>query len=100
MSRYRVYITPDTFQEIKNIPGNIRQRVRKAIRDFADNPRPSDSKMLDAPNFEPELRRLRLDNWRIVYAITESDKIVDVLTVRKRPPYDYEDLKKLLGDFE
>jgi mRNA interferase RelE/StbE len=100
VSRYRVYITPDTFQEIKNIPGNIRQRVRKAIRDFADNPRPSDSKMLDVPNFESELRRLRLDNWRIVYAITEADKIVDVLTVRKQPPYDYEDLKTLLGDFE
>lgn len=47
MSRYTVYITPDTFQEIKSLPGNIRQRVRKAIRDFADNPRPSDSKMLN-----------------------------------------------------
>ena len=56
--------------------------------------------MLDVPNFDPELRRLRLDNWRIVYAITEADKIVDVLAVRKRPPYDYEDLQTLLGDFE
>ncbi len=100
MSAYTVYITPDTFQKIKNLPANIRQRVRKTIRDFADNPRPSDSKMLEVPNFEAELRRLRLDNWRIVYAITEADKIVDVLTVRKRPPYDYEDLKTLLENFD
>ncbi len=100
MSAYTVYITPDTFQKIKNFPANIRQRVRKTIRDFADNPRLSDSKMLEVPNFEAELRRLRLDNWRIVYAITEADKIVDVLTVRKRPPYDYEDLETLLENFE
>ncbi len=100
MSAYTVYITPDTFQKIKNFPANIRQRVRKTIRDFADNPRLSDSKMLEVPNFEAELRRLRLDNWRIVYAITEVDKIVDVLTVRKRPPYDYEDLATLLENFE
>ncbi len=100
MSRYTVYITPDTFQEIKNLPGNIRQQVRRAVRDLADNPRHRDSKMLNVPNFEPELRRLRLDNWRIVSAITEVDKIVDVLTVRKRPPYDYEDMKTLLENFE
>jgi mRNA interferase RelE/StbE len=100
VSAYTVYITPDTFQKIKNLPANIRQRVRKTIRDFADNPRLSDSKMLEVPNFEAELRRLRLDNWRIVYAITEADKIVDVLTVRKRPPYDYEDLETLLENFE
>lgn len=27
---------------------------------------------------------------------TEADKIVDVLTVRKRPPYDYGDLEQLI----
>jgi mRNA interferase RelE/StbE len=39
-----------------------------------------------------------LDKWRILYAITEADKLVDVLAVRKRPPYDYGDLQQLLGD--
>jgi mRNA interferase RelE/StbE len=44
------------------------------------------------------VRRLRLDKWRVVYAITEEDKAVDVLAVRKRPPYDYSDLEKLLAN--
>jgi mRNA interferase RelE/StbE len=44
-----------------------------------------------------ELRRLRIDRWRIVYAVTEADRIVDVLAVRKRPPYDYGDLAELLA---
>ena len=50
------------------------------------------------PEFEHELRRLRLDKWRVVYAITEEDQAVDVVAVRKRPPYDYGDLETLLAD--
>jgi mRNA interferase RelE/StbE len=33
-----------------------------------------------------------------VYGITEKDKVVDVLAVRKRPPYDYGDLEELLAE--
>ena len=52
----------------------------------------------DAPRESTrELRRIRLERWRIVYAITESDQAIDVLTVRKRPPYDYGDLERLLA---
>jgi hypothetical protein len=28
--------------------------------------------------------------------VTEAEKIIDVLAIRKRPPYDYGDLEKLL----
>lgn len=44
--------------------------------------------------------RLRLDNWRLLYAVTPSEEVIDVLAVRKRPPYDYGDLEKLLGGTE
>lgn len=100
MRRYTVYVTPEAFREIKELPGNIRQRVRQAIRDLAENPHPPGSKILNVPNFEQELYRLRLDNWRIVYAITEVDNAIDVFAVRKRPPYDYGDLEALLEDLE
>jgi len=65
---------------------------------LAENPRPPGSKRLDAPGLEPELYRLRLDRWRVIYAITERDRVVDVLTVRKRPPYDYGDLENLIAE--
>lgn len=95
---YKVYITLAVYKEIKSLPGNIRQRVRKTIDGLAANPRPSQSKALKAPEIESELRRLRLDKWRVVYTITDDDKIIDVLAVRKRPPYDYGDLETLLGE--
>lgn len=96
VKKYTVYITPEAFSEIKNIPGNIKQRVRQAIRELAENPRPSRRKMLNVPNFENELWRLRLDSWRILYAIAEADMVVDVVGGRKRPPYDYGDLEQLI----
>jgi mRNA interferase RelE/StbE len=88
LSQYTVYVIPGAWKEIKSLPGNVRQRVRRAIDALADNPHPPKSNQLDAtglPDFEAELYRIRLDRWRIVYAITEDDKVIDVLAVRKRP---------------
>lgn len=98
MKRYTVYVIPDAWQEIKDLPGHMRQRVRRAVDALAENPRPAKSKQLDVPDLKPELYRLRLDRWRIVYAITEEHSLVDVLAVRKRPPYDYDDLEDLIAD--
>jgi mRNA interferase RelE/StbE len=90
---------PAAWKEIKNLPGHMRQRVRKAVQALSERPRPAKSKALELPDFPLEIRRLRLDRWRILYAITEKEKIIDVLAVRKRPPYDYGDLETLLKDF-
>jgi mRNA interferase RelE/StbE len=96
VSSYTVYINSEAFDSIKELPGNMRQRIRRSIKELAENPRPSDSKMLDLPEFEVTVWRQRVDNWRIIYIINEAEKIVDVLAIRKRPPYDYGDLQQLL----
>ena len=98
MSRYTVYVIPRAWQEIKNLPGHMRQRVKRAVDGLADNPQPPRSRRLKTERVTPGLYRLRLDRWRIVYSITEEDKIVDVLAVRKRPPYDYGDLEELIAE--
>ena len=98
MSRYTAYVVPRAWQEIKDLPGHVRQRVRRAVDGLADDPHPPRSRRLRSERIAPELYRLRLDRWRIVYGITEEDKVVDVLAVRKRPPYDYGDLGELLAE--
>jgi mRNA interferase RelE/StbE len=98
LSRYTVYITLSALREIKGLPGHMRQRVKRAIDSLADTPHPPGSEALSLLEMDYDVWRLRLDKWRIVYAITESDKIIDVLAVRKRPPYDYGDLERLLAD--
>ena len=100
MAKYRVYVTPDALEDVKSLPGHIRQRVRGSIRELADQPRPPQSKQLYFPDSERQLFRLRLKNWRIIYAITEPEQMVDVLAVKRRPPYDYGDLAKLLEEIK
>ena len=42
-----------------------------------------------------ELRRLRLDRWRLVCAVHDEEDWVWVLSLYRRPPYDYDDLREL-----
>jgi len=98
MSQYAVYVTPYALHEIKGLPGNVRQRVKSAIDELANAPHPPSSKILRVPNFAHEVHRLRVANWRVVYIINKTEGIIDVVAVRKRPPYDYGDLARLLAD--
>jgi len=87
----------------KQLPGHIRQRVKRAIDELAHEPRPPSSKKLNLPvelggnvAAEWEVRRIRLVHWRIVYAVNEVWNEVAVLAIHKRPPYEYDDLDELL----
>jgi mRNA interferase RelE/StbE len=106
VSQYSVYVTPSALSEVKDLPGHVRQRVKRAIDDLAANPHPPGSKTLDLsdseilPITDREVCRLRIEKWRVLYTITEAEKTVDVLAVRKRPPYDYGDLEELLKGVE
>ena len=97
MSRYRVWIEDAARAELQRLPGNMRQRVKRAIGALAENPRPHDSRRLDTPaDVTVELRRIRIDPFRIVYAVDEQDAAVGVFAIRRRPPYDYEDLGRFI----
>jgi mRNA interferase RelE/StbE len=99
MPRYSVYIRPDAHKEIDCLPGHVRQRVRRAVLSLQDDPRPSQGKCMEyGLGPQQELWRLRLDAWRVVYLIDQEWSQVYVLAVRKRPPYQYEDLTELLTE--
>jgi mRNA interferase RelE/StbE len=97
---YQLDVSPTAQAEIKRVPGHVRQRVRRAITALAQDPRPPRSDTLEFPLSNAEPRRLRLDRWRIVYAVIETPGInlVAVVAVRKRPPYDYDDLPDLFSN--
>ena len=85
----------------KQLPGQVRQRIKRIIDDLDQNPRPAESEALELPDniqTEWEVRRIRLENWRVVYAVNETWQEIGVLTIQKRPPYDYEDLELLLSE--
>lgn len=97
----RLWVEPAALQELAALPGHLRQRVRRAVGELGERPRPPQSRALDVPedlqSEGVEARRLRIDHWRVIYVVDEPWEIVTVLAVRKRPPYNYDDLRELLS---
>jgi len=101
MASFRVEITNAARREIRGLPGNVRQLIFREIQSLETEARPYSSKeMKSGKNFKIpayiELRRIRIDRWRIVYALETEYSLATVLAVRKRPPYQYDDLEELL----
>ena len=97
----KLLIEPAAHKQRKKLPGNVRQRIKRAIGGLAQNPRPYFSEKLNTEGLElpegVELRRIRLEKWRIIYAVNDPEEWVWVWGLRKRPPYDYQDLEELTG---
>lgn len=98
---YNLFLEPEAHKRSRQLPGHVRQRVKRLIDALAQNPRPDDSQPLDTTglNVPPsvELRRIRLAQWRLIYAINETEGWVWVWGLRQRPPYDYEDLTEMVA---
>ncbi len=99
MTAYRVYVLPRAGKEIDRLPGNLRQRVRRAVISLRDDPQPGFASHLDYDlGSGRELWQLRVESWRVVYMIDREPGGIRILTVRRRPPYRYEDLASLPAD--
>lgn len=97
--RYRLWLEAEVHQSRDLLPGNIRQRIKRLMDSLSSDPKPSRSRALDAEDLglpaEIEIRRVRMENWRIIYAVNDSEQWVWILAIRQRPPYDYDDLAEL-----
>ena len=56
-------------------------RVRETIRELKNNPRPQNCKKLIGFN---NLYRIRIGNWRIIYAIEEDQLVILVVEIAPR----------------
>lgn len=88
---YQLVIDSEARKVLKRLPGNIRQRIARAIDALKDNPRPLNAKAL-----EDELVgywRLRVDNYRVIYTINEEMIVVEVVRVDQRDAQTYTGLR-------
>lgn len=93
-SKPRVFLSPNARNDFRRLPGNIRRQLISEIDRLERTPRPSNSKRLKVENESREVRRLRTGQWRIIYWMKENRPVI--IGIRKRPPYDYEDIQELL----
>ncbi|MCX6615078.1 MAG: type II toxin-antitoxin system RelE/ParE family toxin [Acidobacteria bacterium] len=81
MADYRVVLARSAEREFFQLPGDVQERVRRAIDKLGRNPRPPGVKKLHGAN---QLWRIRVGDYRCIYRIEDRERLVDVTHVRHR----------------
>ena len=79
---YQIVVKPSARKELKKLPVLIATSIARKIDSLAKNPRPEGCKKL--VNNKEELWRIRVGDYRILYAIDDSIRIVDIHHVGNR----------------
>ena len=79
-SRYTVRIKRSAEKEMDRLPVQVFRRVTKAILSLEHNPRPAGCKKLRGA----EDYRLRVGPYRILYAIDDRKRVIEVIAVGHR----------------
>jgi len=87
---YRRELTKRAQRDLDKLSGDDLERVVAAIRGLRENPRPHGAKKIRGPIY-----RIRVGNWRIVYAVFDKDQLVIVGKVARRSKRTYEGEKEL-----
>ena len=81
MRSYQLTIGSKAAKELGALPPAIAQRVDAAILALASNPRPHGAKKLKG---EPQLWRVRVGDYRIVYSIDDDQAVARIIGVPHR----------------
>jgi len=87
---YQIEISKQTRREIEQLPGHMRQRVKRVIAKLAFDPRPTHA--IELRGSLQGRYKIKLDQYRIVYSIQDDIAIVQVLKAGKKTPGFYDDL--------
>ena len=85
--RYRLRILHEAKQSMRRMPQRVAQQAAEIILDLAEEPYPADSEPLGrelAGRF-----RIRVDGWRIIYLVDETDGLISILAIRQRDQRTY-----------
>lgn len=79
---YKIIIDNSAEKDLDNLSKEVLRKITKVIDRLANDPKPSGVKKLKAS--DENLYRARSGDYRIVYAIAEEIKIVNIRRVRHR----------------
>jgi len=87
---YSLKLLPDIERQLRKIPNLDRERVVQAMRSLATEPRQTGTTHL-----VDILYRIRVGNYRIVYAIFDAELVVLVCKIALRSEATYKDIRTL-----
>ena len=77
-------------RELRRVPRPDRVRIAEAVRALADDPRPPGVVQL-----EPDVYRLRVGDYRVIYKVLDEERIILIGRVVRRSESTYRDLRRL-----
>lgn len=80
MEKYKVFVRKSAAAELGRIPKKDLLRIVERIRSLEQNPRPHGCEKLSVL----ERYRVRQGDYRIVYAVDDDEKTVDVVKIGHR----------------
>jgi mRNA interferase RelE/StbE len=78
---YTVVFARSARKELENLDPQVARRILKQVEALVAEPRPSGVVKLEGAT---DLWRIRVGQWRVVYRISDRDRLVDVIAVRHR----------------
>ena len=76
---YEVRIEPRAQKELDKIPAGSFKKIDQAIFSLAKDPRPFGVKKLDE-----RIYRIRIQDWRVLYAVLDKGARVVILRIKRR----------------
>lgn len=80
-AEYTVTFTRSARRELEALNAALVARLVRRIEALATNPRPSRCRKLRGTN---NLWRIRVGDYRVIYAVSDDERLVDVRVVRHR----------------
>jgi len=81
VGNYFVEVKPPARRELESLPDNMLARILRKLDSLREVPRPAGCKKLKGYK---DLWRVRVGDWRVVYIIDDSSKLVSITRVAHR----------------
>ena len=84
---YRLLIHPKVEKQLSKIPRPYAERIAAEIRNLKNDPRP-----LQIVHLDQEMYRLRVRDYRVIYAVFDDDQTVYIGKIARRTKTTYRDV--------
>ena len=81
MPVYQITFARSARRELEVVPQRVAARILTRIEALSENPRPRGCKKLQGSS---QLWRIRVGEYRVIYAIDDNQQVVDIIVIRHR----------------
>lgn len=82
---YEVELSDHTQHFLNKLDEHIKDRIEERLRKLKVNPVPSDAKFIGRDELNNKIFRYRIGDFRALYKVKDSEQIVLIAKIDKRP---------------